>query len=204
MQQVLLHWQAAMAAEWCCWRLEAERHAWPHGCSSRLLRMDSWWNAATAPPGQSLSPFAVTPMPLPPPAPFHHSLAEAAAGTLQAMNPLVHVTCLPGAASRVTDPETVRGFDLVIITAQPLSVMQQADAACRQVGASFMAAAVQGVGSFLFLDLGQHSFRPKVGLVRGLQVTGGLAGLLGCWVAEGAASPPPLHPSPRPTARSLS
>lgn len=153
-----------------------------------------------------------------------YSMAQAAAATLQAMNPLVSVTAVPGPASSCTAIDLVKGYDLVIVTGgrgngvadpqaepawcrgvqprctwgvpgapgdlctpqppplparhilphsavspagQPLDIMQQADAACRQAGAGFMAASARAFSSFLFVDLGTHTYRPKVHRARG-------------------------------------
>jgi hypothetical protein len=90
------------------------------------------------------------------------SCAAAAAKTLQAMNPLVRVAAAPGAASaQLLDPDFLAQFDLVVAAGQPPRLARRAGELCFARGVKFMAAAVRGTGSFYFVDLGSHSYKPK-------------------------------------------
>lgn len=103
-------------------------------------------------------------VPCAPPPPEGATCAEAAARTLQAMNPLVKVAAAPGApAERLQDPSFLSQFGLVVAVGQPLSVAKAAGAACAAAGVQFMAAGVAGCHSYYIADLGDdHSYVPKV------------------------------------------
>uniref|UniRef100_A0A383W834 THIF-type NAD/FAD binding fold domain-containing protein n=1 Tax=Tetradesmus obliquus TaxID=3088 RepID=A0A383W834_TETOB len=92
-----------------------------------------------------------------------HTAAQAAAATLQAMNPLVKVSAAAGpAAAAAASADALAGQDLVIATgAMPLGQLQQLNAAARRAGASFMAGGASGPGGWFFVDLRQHSYVPK-------------------------------------------
>ena len=91
--------------------------------------------------------------------------AEAAATSLQAMNPLVKVSAAPGSPDhKLLDPEFLGSFDLVVAAGRPLRASRAAGALCAGAGVKFMAAAVRGAGSYYLADLGDHTFKPKVGL----------------------------------------
>jgi len=91
--------------------------------------------------------------------------AEAAAKNLQAMNPLVKVSSCPGAAlsSSSWAPHLLQQHDLAIAFGLPLLQLLEMNAACREAGIGFMAAAAAGPGGWFFVDLGQHQYQPKVG-----------------------------------------
>ncbi|KAI8463493.1 MAG: SUMO-activating enzyme 1B [Monoraphidium minutum] len=98
------------------------------------------------------------------PAPEGLSCAEAAAKTLQAMNPLVRVSSAPGAPeARLLDAPFLAAFDLVVCTGPAVSpaATRAAGAACAAAGVKFMAAAVRGAASYYFIDLGAHTYKPK-------------------------------------------
>jgi molybdopterin/thiamine biosynthesis adenylyltransferase len=92
--------------------------------------------------------------------------AQAAAATLQAMNPLVKVNAAAGtteaAAAAAALADALSGQDLVIATGLPLGQLQQLNAAARQAGANFMAGGAGGPGGWFFVDLRQHTYVPKV------------------------------------------
>lgn len=85
---------------------------------------------------------------------------------LQAMNPLVKVSAAPGSPDRqLSDPAFLKSFDLVIAAGRPLAAARAAGALCAAGGVKFMAAAARGVGSYYFADLGEHTYKPKVGRI---------------------------------------
>lgn len=105
------------------------------------------------------------------------------------MNPLVRVSAAPGSAASLlastSDEQAVvlGGYDLVIACGLPLASVRALDAACRDASSApsaaaaegaegsggqrvmFMAGEVRGPNAYLFLDLQQHSYVPKVGAV---------------------------------------
>lgn len=91
--------------------------------------------------------------------------AQAAAKSLQAMNPLVKVTAADGSTAAAADgsssSELLAGQDLVIATGLPLQQVVQLDGACRAAGVKFMAAAAAGPAGWFFADLQQHTYTPK-------------------------------------------
>jgi hypothetical protein len=79
------------------------------------------------------------------------------------MNPLVRVSAVPGSPEqRLSDPEFLRDFDLVVAVGQPLAVARRACVLCAEAGVKFMAAAVRGAAGFHFVDLSIHTYKPKV------------------------------------------
>lgn len=90
------------------------------------------------------------------------SAAQAAAATLQAMNPLVKVSAAEGSADAAASATLLRQHDLVIATGLPLGQAQQLDALCREAGVGFMAGAASGPGGWFFVDLQDHRYMPKV------------------------------------------
>jgi molybdopterin/thiamine biosynthesis adenylyltransferase len=92
------------------------------------------------------------------------SAAQAAAATLQAMNPLVKVTAAAGStdAALSASLEPLTGQDLIIATGLPLGQLQQLNELARKAGANFMAGGASGPGGWFFVDLRQHSYVPTV------------------------------------------
>lgn len=100
--------------------------------------------------------------------------AEAAAKSLQAMNPLVKVTSAAGSTADFCNTTAAAAAggegggsgvlgeqDLVIATGLTLQQVCQLDASCRSAGVKFMAAAAAGPAGWFFLDLQQHTYTPK-------------------------------------------
>ena len=91
------------------------------------------------------------------------TVAEASVATLQDMNPLVKVSSLPGAASTFVTPDSLAGFNVLVLVGQPAGVIERADGACAEAGVAFYAAVSRGIFGWVFANLHQHSYAVEVG-----------------------------------------
>jgi len=103
-------------------------------------------------PGQSLTARRGAP----------RSVAEASAGTLREMNPLVRVAVRPGRAGDPPDAALLADVDVAVLTGASHALELAWDAACRGAGVAFYAAACRGSAAYLFADLREHAFTPTV------------------------------------------
>jgi hypothetical protein len=103
-------------------------------------------------PGQSLTARRGAP----------RSVAEASAGTLREMNPLVRVAVRPGRPGDPPDAALLADVDVAVLTGASHALELAWDAACRGAGVAFYAAACRGSAAYLFADLREHAFTPTV------------------------------------------
>jgi hypothetical protein len=95
------------------------------------------------------------------------------------MNPLVKVSAARGPSSdRLADAAFLGGFDLIVAAGGPLRAAAAAGDAAAAAGVKFMAAAVRGAAGFYFVDLGRHTYLPKVGGAAALGAARGARGAL--------------------------
>ncbi len=89
-------------------------------------------------------------------------MAEASAATLREMNPLVRVAARTGQPGAPPGPALLEDVDVAVLTSAGPSLQLDWDAACRAAGVAFYAAACHGSASYLFADLGKHTYAPTV------------------------------------------
>ncbi|KAF8057117.1 SAE1A [Scenedesmus sp. PABB004] len=87
-------------------------------------------------------------------APAGQTAAEAAAGVLGAMNPLVRVAAAPGSVDGGAAAAALAGHDLVVAVGLPPTRAAALCADARAAGVAFMAAAAHGACGWAFADLG--------------------------------------------------
>lgn len=121
-------------------------------------------------------------------------VAEACVRTLQAMNPLVNVSRATGNLTALTAADLKAKCDILVMAAAGVALadVAAANSLAHAAGVRFIAAAVRGPNSYAFVDLGRHTYTPKVQTkapaAGSTESTSGKAAADGAEAAAGAAA----------------